>query len=50
LTENDGGPLNKRYQGKVTKKVSASGWTTEFNENGEIVRAYGPGVDPAVFS
>src|SRR6476660_2152755 len=45
LTEDDGGPLEKRYQGKLTKKVSASGWTSEFNEKGEIVRAYGPGVD-----
>ena len=47
--EKDGGPLNKRYRSKLTKKVSASGWTTEFNDKGEIIRAYGPGVDLSVF-
>jgi hypothetical protein len=45
----DGGPLEKRYNGKLTKTVSESGWTTELNEKGEIVRAYAPGVNPEVF-
>jgi hypothetical protein len=43
------GPLEKRYSGRTRIEKSESGWTQEFSEDGRLIRAYGPQVDPALF-
>jgi hypothetical protein len=52
--EKDGGELHKRFGGKMREPAriekSASGWISEYGEDGSLIRCYAAHVDREVFA